>query len=362
MYRPLQPGPLATVLEKALPADPAADVAAELRRADELIAEAIEHITNLREEQARELLKRAEARLIRLKPTRGVLDRLAEINFQLGRIYMRRSDSRSATDAFRVTMRLQPDRPPPDPRRYDPDVIEAWRAASLAQARTAVVTVTAPFDGARVFIDGVQVGVTPYRAQLEPGAHYFWAEMDNKQPAGMRATAIFEEPREVNLQIRRLPDDAIAARVKRSLLAGPLTEQAIATAVQQLYELLLVKYVIVLADRDPTGIGAAVFDARGARVTEWVPVTERDAAALVRALPGRVDLSAPAVAGDAGPPAPPADAGPPERPWWRNPMSYAAVGGGALIVVVGVLILTASEDAPAPHPDLTCCIAGDGFQ
>jgi len=356
-FDPLQPGPLANVLELAMSPDPHAATDTAIARADERIAAAREALSNLEETEAHRQLKLAERTLVMLEPTAPVIERLAEINFQIGLVHMRRQDSVSAAAAFRIAMRLAPSRPPPDPGVYSPDIIDAYRAAaSLPQAKTATVRVVAPFDGADVYIDGIRVGVTPYTATIEPGAHYFWGTMADKQAFGARLTALVDEPREVSLLIRRIPDDQIAARVRRKLLSAETRDDdALREATAIIYQLTLVKYVLVVTDRPRGELTVSVFDAAGDRLTAWAELSERSAAHVIHALPGRVVLHPrplPA-APDAGAAQP--IALPPSRPWYREPLSYVAVGGGTLLVAIGVMILTSSSSAPAERIGGACC-------
>jgi hypothetical protein len=350
---PLQPGRLADVLEKALPADPAQDLARMLEEVDGQIAESVDALTNLQESVAQAKLKTAERALISVEPTPEVVTRLAEINFQLGRVYLRTSQPRAADDSFRLVRRLDPSRPDPDPGKFDPDVVDAWKAAKGKQAKSAVVTVTAPFEGAEVYIDGVKVGVTTHEAKVEPGPHYFWASMPEKAPAGERATAIFEEPRRLTLQISRIPDDQIAAELKRGVLTGERADAEIGAVVARVYEMTLVKYVVVVSEQDAR-MSVAVFSGNGRRLTEWATLTPETAGDVVAALPGRLKLD------PNGLPEGTPDAGvigggnkkPTGRPWWKDPISYATIGGVSLIVVVSVLILASSDATPQREPNV----------
>jgi len=357
-FDPLQPGPLANVLELALNLDPDAEIDAAIARADDLLNQAEEAYTNLREKEAEELLRAAERELVSIEPRSKVIQRLAEINFRLGLVLMRRQDSVSAAGAFRVAMRLSPDRPAPDPGVYDPDVIKAYEAAaSLSQAKTATVEVIAPFDGADVYIDGKKVGVTPYRASVEPGLHYFWGTMPDKQPFGARLTAIVYEERELSLQIRRIPDDRIAARMRAELLRnGARDEARLSAAVATIYQLTLVKFVAVVTQHKDKGLQVAIFDPTGRRLTEWAELSPESAEDVIKALPGRVDLDP-----DKLPPLADAGAGglgngkPKGRPWYREPLSYVAIGGVTVIAVAGFLILSGSDQGVTEFIDGRCC-------
>ncbi len=354
--RNISPGPLANALALPIELDADAALRQTLGRVDELLTGALKDRGDFKFDDAIAKLEQAERALMPLEPGANVMTRLADVNFQLGLVYMSQTDPAAAADVFRVTHRLSPGRTL-DPARTFPEVIKAFQAAGAPQAKTARVIVNAPFDGAAVYIDGVKRGVTPLDIKVEPGLHYFWGTLPDKKPAGAKDDASRRVTREVRLDIQRIPDEDLAREIRRDLLTRtvPASDEVYATAAQKVAVLTGEQIVVILVERGQDQLWVASYDRAQRRLSEWTRFESGQAASIIKALPGRLDLDPKNVTD------PTPDAGiripipPKPTPWYKQPAAWGAVGGAAVIVTVSVFILTRQSEPPPERPDFACC-------
>lgn len=146
-----------------------------------------------------------------------VIALLSELNFESALIHIRRGDPASAVMAFRAVRRLDPNRGPLDPRDYQPDVITAFDEAKPL-ALTATITVSSPFDGYEVWVNGTRVGVTTLTVDLPAGIHYVTVTTPEYKVVGQRMELAPGSNEKVDLRFTRESADTRTRSRRRTLV------------------------------------------------------------------------------------------------------------------------------------------------
>lgn len=339
-FRPLDPGELTRALEDPVPPERDED-AERIADADRLLAAAMDALVRGEPAAAADRLGEAEDKLMEARPTADVLARLAEVNFQLGLIFMGGNQPDEARRAFRIARRFGADR---DMSSYPRNYQNEYESAGAERARNAPVTVRAPVDGAVVYVDGVRAGETPLKVELDEGIHYYWAEAAGRLPAGARRVAIAKQDDVVRLDLRSVPVDTQMIETRRELLArgGRAPDEsyrALAEAVSLTERFVAV--VIVIADGPRGGLVMAAYDASTDTLGGWVPYSAERVDAFVATLPARPGAGN----GDKGRKAPKVS------PWYKKWWVWAIVGS----VAVGGLGLATTLEEPQPV-GASCCL------
>jgi hypothetical protein len=331
---PLAAGDLSRALEAALPAE--SDVDTLLRQARAEVDVAHRAIAQFEQGVARRSLSRAEALLLSAEPDERVVQLLADVNFQNALVYLRDQNLGMAVDAFRQVQRLTPERPPLDPARYPPEVVQAFAAARRQAGEPGVLEVSATFDGVPVYLDGVRVGVTPLRRRIAPGPHYLLLAAPEFFPAGRKLAAAPRDRMALVVELERLPLARRAADMRRHLIATRAGRgEALRRAGREVALMANVDAVLVIGD-GPGTPSVALYERDADRLSLFRPVN-RDVSKLFGLMlpalsPGPMDLL------------PPEERD--ERPWYARPWGLATLGGGgAALTVLGVLLFTGGDVA-----------------
>jgi hypothetical protein len=331
----LEPGDLSRSLEGDLPAGSGAErAAAEARTHLETAAAAMARFDHPR---ARRALTRAENALLSRPPEPALIEMLAEVSFETGLVHLREQNRGLALDSFRLVHRLAPQRAPLDPARYPPDVVKAFDAARKPPAGTARLEVSSTFDGAAVYLDGERIGATPLALEIAAGPHVLVASAPGYAARGSRLDAAPGDRVALDLDLSRLStaERALTARMKA---LEQRDRAALRDAARTIARVSGVDAVLVIADGDSDGLTAAIYERAGDRMSFARPI-DRDIAQLFglvlpAPVPGPSDLLL--GLGNSGPVA-----------WYQKPWGMISIGGGVLLTVVGVVVLTSlSEPAP----------------
>jgi hypothetical protein len=326
---PIDSGDLSDALEKPLTGESRTDRA--LRLAGAKLEEARDLMGRFEQTLARRALEKAEALLLMVEPDERVADLLAEVTFQLGLVHLRDQNRGLAIDAFRQTLRLTPERERLDPARYPPEVIQAFAAAQKSTGAAVPLDVSSAFYNVQVYLDGVRVGATPLHLQIAPGPHYLLLYKTDHETEGLKLNAAPREPVSVNAELKPLPIVERASEMRRRLASAPGKEhEALRAAAREVADIAGVNAVLVVGD-GPGLPAVAVYESDVDRLSMFRPVD-----AEVTKLFGLL-LPAPAPA--------PLDlvVDLPEEepsPWYLRPWGVGALGGGAILAVLGVVLLS----------------------
>jgi hypothetical protein len=328
----IAPGDLARALEEPRPAGPPptgrlAEAVVELN----LGREALDGFQTRR---ALTAAARAERLLLASPPVPEVRDRLAQARFVIGLAHLRNQNRGLAEEAFALAARLAPALRKPDPGRYPPEVIEAVARATRPSAARTLLTVSATFDGAAVFVDGAEVGATPWQAPVARGLHLVQVYSPAHVPDG-RVVDLDEDPETVRLDLAPLPI-AEQARALRDRLAGERDPVALRRGLASIAELAKVDAALIVLDGDD-GPVVASYEVGPNRLS--VPRPAASAAGLFgilvpAALPGSIDLVAPSE---------------PPGPWYMRPLGIASIAGAAITAITVGVVLSADRDDPLPR-------------
>ena len=327
---PLAAGDLSRALEAALPIESEVDIALRQARAEVEVAHRA--ITQFEQSLARRALGRAESLLLSTEPDERVIQLLAEVSFQAGLVHLRDQNHGLAVDAFRQVLRLMPERPALDPARYPPDVIQAFAAARRPRGEPTVLEVSATFDGVPVYLDGVRIGVTPLRRRIAPGPHYLLLAAPEFLTKGQKLDASPRDRISLVVELERLPLARRAAEMRRRLIAARgARRDTLRRAGREVALLAGVDAVLVIGD-GPGVPSVALYERNADRISLFRPVN-REVRKLFGLLlpappPGPIDLL-------------PVDEREP-APWYARPWGLATLGSGAVLTILGVIVLTST--------------------
>jgi hypothetical protein len=298
-----------------------------LIRAREAHTDAQAAIDQLEYDRAVRDAARGMRELANVRPTPDMLGLYAELAFTSGFAELRLRRPNDASGSFQLAFRLDPGRQP-DPARYEPDVIEAYRAAAAKPAIPARLVIA---GAGRAWIDGVEAGPAPGIFAVSEGLHLVQLSGADRETRGEQVRV----PDRAEIEIAPAPatEDLKVRRARLALARAP-DATARAGAMKRLAELL--------------GVGDAVLlwqDAPGpVRIQTWRDREPGFSAMVERTEEKPIDLLAPL--------APPRKDDPPrvvrppvelppliETPWHeRTWVRATAVTGVVAAIVTAVLI------------------------
>lgn len=325
---PLPPGGLSDALEKSLPVESQADRKLRLARAQ--LDEARTAIAHFDQAPARRALGRAEALLLTVEPDERVVQLLAEISFHAGLVHLRDQNLGLAVDAFRLVLRLMPERAPLDPARYPPEVIQAFAAARKPLGTPGGLDVRSTFN-ASVYLDGVRVGATPLDIEIAPGPHYLLLSDPEYKAAGRRLDVVPRERTSLNVELERLPMEERASEIRRRLAsARGARVNTLSRAASDVALMVGVDAVLVVGD-GPGMPAVAVYDRNWDRLSVFRPVDKEVGKLFGLLLPAPAPM--------------PIDLLPDFKveepsPWYLRPWAVGALSGGTILAILGVVLLS----------------------
>lgn len=327
---PIASGDLSRALEAPLPPDP------EQARRDAAAAklsDARDAVARFDEPAALAALTAAEDAVLALRPGRQVAELLGDIEFARGQILFAQSNPAAAA-SFAAAQVLNPTRGALDPARFPPELIAAYTAARPADGEPGSVEVSAPFDGATIYLDGKPVAATPTTLRVAPGPHLLTVDLSEYAVASVRLDVEAKSSVVAPLRFERLPATERARRLRRELQAA-LHDGQINSAVLLDHARKVASYtgadaVVVVTDASDDTLFIQLY--RSATDTLSAPVSTGNTPLEQLLAPLRPIISGPEL-----PPPPP-----PKQPWWRSRFVQAGAIGGLVVGVVAVLASTLS--------------------
>ena len=282
-----------------------------------------------------------QAELNNVQPTTAAMALYAELAFVLGQAKLSDGDGPAARSSFLLTQRLGPERTP-DPARYLPDVIAAFRQARRSGGGRVPVQIRGQ---GTAYVDGQNVGTAPLTLELAPGAHVVHLFGPTRLARGTRIEVTPSAPSVVVLPDARASLSVIVARGRRAAIAAA-DPMSLTTSVAQLARLIAVSDVVVLSRGTDGILTAQAWRDRPPGAGMMHPVNAGDAVAA-----SLLDLA----------PAPLLPVAPPtlvirredEPRWYRKRWVQVSVVTGALAVITTALVLsaTADEGSVSLNPD-----------
>jgi hypothetical protein len=331
---PIVPGDLARALEEPLPDLGSLDP--RLAAATAELAAATAALDRFQSRKALAALARAEAALLAAPPVDDAVALFAGARFVAGLAHLREQNRGLAEAAFALAVRLVPARGKPDPTRYPPEVIEAIGRAARPGRATIGLTVTATFDGVPVFVDGSEVGATPWQGAVAPGLHLVQVWSPAHQPDG-RVVELVDEPSAVRLDLEPLPI-AERARTLRRTLFGVTDPVELRAALAATAELAGVDAALVVLAGDD-GPRVASYERAAHRLSVARPLAAASGLFGLLSpaeLPSSLDLVVPP---GAEPPA----------PWYLRPLGVASLAAAGIATLTTIVVIAAGDGEVLPR-------------
>ncbi|MFL5321892.1 MAG: PEGA domain-containing protein [Myxococcaceae bacterium] len=256
---------------------------ANLSAAESQLAAARQMMLNFQFKQALTQLRTARQTIEPEIPALRDYAPLVDILLQTAIAAQYAGDKKAAGVVFAELARLRPDIRI-DPRQYPPEMIAEFDKVRLAQSNIARgrFLITSTPAGAKVFVDELEVGVTPATVALFPGDHILRVASDGYYDSVERLKIVSYQKAEKNVELKQ--NEALASvsvlesAVRKGAPPGELAAHAgkIAAALEATDVVVGVVAmnkegaVLSLARFSPTGAGAGVvapFDAKAADLT-----------------------------------------------------------------------------------------------
>lgn len=342
---PIQAGPSAMALERELPESPELQAFREARVA---LAAAETELQSFRTKRALSRISEGERQTRSIAPSEAQRELLAQLAFARGLGELGEQNRGKAREAFELALRLDPDRPPPNPAAYDPVVVSLWKAAQKRNSARATTTLAVdPGSGdAAVFVDGVAVGEGVVTAELVPGDHEIAATLPGHTLAARRIVVGEGESTET-LRLLRLPRPERAIEIRRRLLSSPSPQRwnadELAAAASEIVREEGADGALVI--RGERSLEIAALRPDGRLLTRFRPIEGADSlfAFYLRVEP--IDLRLRPGGEDE------------DKPWWKQGQPVAGFVGGIGVAALGaVLVVIFNNNSPNPRT-ATCCDA-----
>jgi hypothetical protein len=301
-----------------------ADMAERLQAADDAIAK-------FDYDKALIQLFRAERPLIDKRPSKDSRQRLADINFKLGLIYLAQGSRDRARKAFGAVHFLVPSTEL-DPARYPPDAVGAFERARPSPNADSTLSVSGSIEDAAVFVDGRPVGTAPVEVSVPAGVHYVLLAKPGYRPSGRRVETQPGGVEPVRIPLGPLPVVSQAHQLRRRLARRSVQLRADTIRAGRQAAAMTGAQVAIVVTK--TGEGIAAIAVGRKKVGSQFQVPDEAVALVDQLAPAPIEV----------PPPPP-----PPPPWFRRPWALAAMGGAAIAVVsvTTVWLLSGDDDMRA---------------
>ena len=333
---PLSPGDLTRVLEAPVPQESPEE--RKLAAATEALRRSRAALAEFKLNEAQMRAKDARAILFELPPSSlPWAERVADLSFQMGLIHLREQNTGLAMRELSLVHKLVK-RGPLDPVRYPPQVTRAFTEARSPSSFRSKIALSSTYDGARVFLNGKEVGTAPYRADLPSGVHLFSVQAPGYKPASR--LVILDPNAEIEVQMELVPytslEKARSIQYAASLETG-ISGDKLRAAGDQSALLTGAEWVLVIV---PSSSG----EEKEHLVYLYHPPTQ--SLTFSASTEGKSLASLLAIATPVGRPelfaSTPSGQG---RPWYLKPWGIGALAGTAALVASVIVVSTSSEPA-----------------
>jgi hypothetical protein len=277
-YETVPPGDLREALEAPLAASED-----RLAQARSLLAAAKDAYAGFQFERALEQLARVNPLLAEQHYSDKLAKILAERYVLEGLVYVGAKNPSRAEAAFAMVKRLRPDRKL-DPATYHPRIVELFAKAGTGKGAEVPVQIDST-AGARVLVDGAEVGEAPTAISLAAGTHYINLDAPGQVPMG-RAVEVTPETAHLSFPLKAAPAEARARRLRDQLMASKSPDE-LAAAANGICALVEANVVVIIRNREGATFEAAVYRCEPADLSDWVALPSAQFfAALGPAVPG----------------------------------------------------------------------------
>jgi hypothetical protein len=295
-------------------------------------------LAQLDDEGGRRNARAGMEELAYVQPTSEMLGLYAELAFAYGQAQIGLRNPNDASLAFQLAHRIDPNRTP-DPTRYQPNIITAYKAAAAKPTIAAKLVIRGT---GRVMIDGIEQGPAGAQYETTEGLHLVQLYGPDRETRGDQV----QVPSSMPLNIEDAPaSDVLKVKRARIALARSRDPAERASMMKKLAALL--------------GIGDAVLiagDAKGLTVQTWRNREPGFSARIAHRQEPPIDLLKPL--------APPRLAiqqtftpfkNPPlpveEKRWYQKNWVRASIAGGVIAGIVGA-VLYSRRDKTLPPIDM----------
>jgi len=214
-------------------------------RATQYKQEAEDFLANTDDGNAANKARDGMDELASVQPTSQNLGLYADLAFAYGQALVGLRKPNDASLAFQLALRLDPQRSP-DPTRYQPNIIAAYKAAAAKPAIAAKIIVKG--EG-RVWIDGVEQGPAGNTFDTTEGLHLVQLTGTDRETRGDRTTVPLTAP----LQIEPASaSDELKVKRARIALANARDPAERASMMRRLAKLLGVEDAVLIAKGGPS--------------------------------------------------------------------------------------------------------------
>lgn len=295
-----------------------------------------------------------ESVLLGLPHAPPVIALLSELNFESALIHINRGEVAPAVTAFRAVRRLDPNRGPLDPRDYQPDVIAAFDEATPLPL-TSKITVSSPFDGYDVWVDGTKVGVTKLTVELPAGIHYITVATSDYQVVGKRLELAGTSNVKVDLRFTRENADIRTRNRRRKVVVLDATSDSdqptFRDSARAAADIAGVDAVILISD-DSGELMTALYSGKLDRMSGWRNV---NGATLEQLIAPFVPVAAPKPPDGNGGKVGPGDGTVRDTAWWKKRKYWVPVAIGGGLAAAAAVITFALGGGEIPLIGGGCC-------
>jgi hypothetical protein len=295
---------------------------ASARRYKELAEDALAQVDD---EGARRNARAGLEELEYVEPGKEMLGLLVDLAFAYGQAHVGLRNPNDASRAFQLAHRIDPRRSP-DPTRYQPNIIAAYKAAADKQTIAAKLVVRGT---GRVWIDGVEQGPAGQQYETTEGLHLVQLIGPDRETRGQHVIV----PSSMPLSIADAPaSDALKIRRARIALARSRDPAERASMMKKLAALLGVGDAVLIA-QDGKRLTVQTWRNKEPGFSALIIHRDEDANDLLRPIapPSQKIEKKP----EPLPKLPPLVD---ERRWYQKNWVRASIAGGVIVGVVGAIL------------------------
>ncbi len=293
----------------------------EVATAREDMLEAGKLFSRLAINEANARLADAEEKILKQTSSEKPIALLADIELLRGQLAMAAGDETAGRKAFALSRLLAPKRTDLDPAEFPPAIRKSYSTAVATLSHRVRIASSPP--GARVVLDGNDIGVTPLETIVSKGSHYLWIERADHESSAKRILFDGSSNKLAVTLVRKSREQRIRKRRRLLMEAGSNGDRVVVLC-NELSVLAGVE-LLVLVREGETGVLVALFDRRTPSPLQWKTMLEIESQlAVSEPTPGVAAVSEA-----------------PKQRWYKKTWVVVAgttLGVVATLVVAGVLV------------------------